>query len=827
MSQESDSQSFDIEGNVGSAGNRGTEHNVASQVNRDQIHANNDVNIHNYFGDRPKPTEPLGKPEPTPHFWRLVHPYARLPHFTGREDERRVLRYWLNEDTTHPVFVLRALGGFGKSALTWHWLNADVDRNAWPHVVWWSFYETDAAFENFLAETAGYLLGEENVPDNSREQLRKVSEWLQNNPALLMLDGFERELRAYNSMNAAYQGDKAGEGERDRDCISPLAEEFLRRMASVPGLQSKVLMTTRLLPSVFEVSPGFLLAGCQHVELTRLSAVDAVAFFRGLGIAGTDTEICRACEPYGFHPLSLQLLAGLARKSFKLRDDVQAVQGQDVAERLRRRQHHVLEQAYENLSAVGQRVLSWLACFRSPVEYEALQSIAGLGSEGEFEESLGELEASGLLAGIEGGRFDLHPIVRRYAYDRLGSEESQTTHGQLRDYFAAVPPAEKVQRLEDLQPIIELCHHTVRAGQYDEACELFRDRLHKTLYFQFGAYQLFIELLRALFPDGEAQPPKLKKESDRAWTLVALASSYSLSGQPAKAIPLLEQAVASAEKQDSKRDVAIGLGNLASQQLTIGVLQAAEANLRRIAELFQEIEDEFDEAIAHAELGLLLAYRGAWHESESELATALTVFEGQDNFQAQGMVWAYRSLRALLMARSAAIGLAVPDLQPAATALTAAEKALELADETARTQYPYERDYIQAYWLLGAAHRFNGNHAESDDCLTTALTRCRAINLVEFEAAILLELAHLRAPTNPTAANKLATDALRIANRSGYVLQQADIHLFLAQQVRTSGDLATARDHAQKAKDCAECDGGDYTYKVAYEEAKQLLQQLP
>ena len=562
MSQESDSQSFDIEGNVGSAGNRGTEHNVASQVNRDQIHANNDVNIHNYFGDRPKPTEPLGKPEPTPHFWRLVHPYAMLPHFTGREDERRVLRYWLNEDTTHPVFVLRALGGFGKSALTWHWLNADVDRNAWPRVVWWSFYETDAAFENFLAETAGYLLGEENVPDNSREQLRKVSEWLQNNPALLMLDGFERELRAYNSMNAAYQGDKAGEGERDRDCISPLAEEFLRGMASVPGTQGKVLMSTRLLPSALEVQGGFLLEGCQDVRLTRMSGADAVAFFRKLGIKGTDSEIQNACAPYGYHPLSLRLLAGAIRDDFDKPGDIAAAANFGTPPDPKQREHHVLENAYNRLSIPCRQLLSRLACFRSPVELKVLREIAKQAEKPKENENPGFLqrlldswrkaekpdlytEKPDLegdlrillrrgLVNREGNRFDLHPIVRRYAYDRLGSEESQTTHGQLRDYFAAVPPVEKVQRLEDLQPLIELYHHTVRAGQYDQACDLFYDRLANTLYYQLGAYQLFIELLRALFPDGEAQPPKLKKESDRAWTLAALANSYSLSGQPAQ-----------------------------------------------------------------------------------------------------------------------------------------------------------------------------------------------------------------------------------------------------------------------------------------------------
>ena len=71
----------------------------------------------------------LGKPpvanppeEQTPRQWFLAHPYAMPPHFTGRQSERQMLTQWLTADTKHPLLVIRALGGFGKSALTWHWL---------------------------------------------------------------------------------------------------------------------------------------------------------------------------------------------------------------------------------------------------------------------------------------------------------------------------------------------------------------------------------------------------------------------------------------------------------------------------------------------------------------------------------------------------------------------------------------------------------------------------------------------------------------------------------------------------------------------------------
>ena len=80
----------------------------------------------------------------------------------------------------------------------------------------------------------------------------------------------------------------------------------------------------------------------------------------------------------------------------------------------------------------------------------------------------------------------------------------------------------------------------------------------------------------------------------QAWTLAALANSYSLSGQPARAVPLVRGAQLLYERSaGDKKNLAIGLGNLADDQLKIGALAAAEANLRRSIALGREIGDEF------------------------------------------------------------------------------------------------------------------------------------------------------------------------------------------------------------------------------------------
>ena len=236
--------------------------------------------------------------------WHLAHPYPMPPNFTGRKSERAMLTRWLNEDTSHPMFIVRALGGFGKSALTWHWLLNDVVPNEWPKVIWWSFYEEDTSFDNFLTNTLKYLIADKAGLQSlsSHDKLEPLLKILNKKGTLLILDGFERALRAFGGFNAAYQGDDATEHElNNSDCISPHAEYFLRSVAVLPDIQAKILITTRLRPKSIE-NHGALLNGCREIELLQLQPDDAIAFFQSQGIRGTHTEIEVECERYGFSP---------------------------------------------------------------------------------------------------------------------------------------------------------------------------------------------------------------------------------------------------------------------------------------------------------------------------------------------------------------------------------------------------------------------------------------------------------------------------------------------------------------------------------------------
>ncbi len=762
--------------------------------------------------------------EPKRGRWFLAHPYPMPANFTGRVVERKLLSHWLDEDNAHPLLVLRALGGFGKSALVWHWLLHDVSPTAWPQVVWWSFYEADASFDSFLSKALHYVSdGKITMDKASTNDMGTLLEWLRSRATLLILDGFERELRGFAGLNAPYQGDTGTESNtNERDCISPVADQFLYHVSLQPDFCSKVLLTSRYCPHVLEAKGGGLLQGCWEEELLQMQPADAVEFFLAQGVRGRRAEIQDACKSYGYHPLSLRLLAGWIVGDLQEPGDIAAANRLDVSGTLVQRQHHVLEQAYGSLTPPRKSLLGRIACFRSGVTYDDLKAVAEK-SATTLDVDLRDLVARGLLHhDTKERRFDLHPIVRRYAYAHLNVSDRTAAHTRLRDYFATKPLPDRVTRLEDLNPLIELYHHTVRAGQYDQAKALYRAHLEKKLYHQFCAYRLIIDLLRALFPDGEDHPPRLKYEGAQAWTLNELANTYGQSGQPGRSVALFERHNMIRQKLGHKEDLATGLGNVAFEQMLIGALRIAEGNLRRRITLCQKITDESGEAIGHQELGRLLAYCGDFAESKKELALAKALSDKRDGSQVQSVVCAYCSLRELLRLRSAC---SPADPSPA-RALDLAQQALDWANETARTKYPHELDYVRAHWLKGAAYRIASQWDEADSHLREALERCRRINCVEAEADILIDLARVRANTaSSDEAQRLAEEALLITERSGYVLQGADAHLELGRLALAHGDDPVAFEHAGKARELAFCDGPpDYTYKAAYDEAGALLQ---
>ena len=758
--------------------------------------------------------------------------YNLANKFIGRKKEMAELDNWLTDDSC-PMFAVIALGGTGKSALTWHWLEK-VKGMAEPpfnFIIWHGFYETGQV-DTFLTDVLQFLGEKPNELGSKRVQLNRLLELLTTTPMLLVLDGAERLLRAYSGMNAAYQGDEEQTVSLARDCVDPVAADLLIGLSQLKN-SSKTLLSSRLMPRELLGRGDKLPDTIARFDLTGLDSEDAFRFFTEWGIQTTRAEVNAVCAPLEYHPFCMALLAGYAAADFENPGDLRAAADYDPTHDLLGRRQHILQRAYNGLPRSAQITLDRLAAFRTPVSWETVESVFlskpkqkwwqrlfGAGKliqeigfpidKASLEDTLHLLEQRGLLkrSFSTAPMFDLHPITRRYAYGRLADRTA--FHMQLINYYKTVSKAEKVNSIIDLWPTIELYHHLTRTERYNEAVILFSDQLVHPLFNQLGVYQQIIELLHTLFPEGEDKLPHLNDEAWQAWTLNELALNYSLSGWPRAAVRLFQKSNDIDEKRGAKKGMSISLGNLAYMALIpIGALAEAADNLRRSIELCHEIKGRLLEAIGRQERGRLLTYCGDWGKSASELDAALDLFITERDIQGQGVVRAHQTLYALIRGNSA-------------VAQNTAQEAHKIA-----VQCQNERNRIQAEWLLGWVALTLGNYPESQADLDEALYRCRAINLVELEPAILLAQARLARAMGQTAiSHNYVQQALTIAKRSGYILHLADIHNHLAHLALDANDLSTALTHAQTARDYAFCDGPPYAYQSALDEAERILAEL-
>lgn len=768
------------------------------------------IDLRNWERENETPAEKVRSPWPKEPL--LAHPYPLPPGFTGRETERRMLTEWF-QDGHRSVMVVEAIGGMGKSALSWVWLHWDClgqPLNGYSHrqgsedqqvaeqsrpegVVFWSFYDQAALFSAFLGEAAKYVGAPNDASD--REKVDALLKALQHRRILLILDGFERELRAYQGYQAPYQGDEAGKDD-ERDCVDRHAADFLRRAASLP-LVGSVLLTSRLLPNELKD-----LAGCRYERLTDFHIDDVVTFFQTAGVKGTRAEIADAVRPYGGHPLSVRLLAKAIVKDRRMRGDVKAAGRHVIFEKLQgREKRHILELAFNELSSECQELLGRLAAFRTPMDFRAIEA-ASLLKDAALDAALDELEGRGLLlTAADNERYDLHPIVRRYAYDRLGDKAG--VHERLREYFEAFPVAaqEDIRSLADVEPMIELYWHMVGAGRLDEAVRLMSSRLFDPLYAVLGAYGRVIDLLRALFPDGETHPPRLKDEFFQTWTLNSLAIAYGQTGRPALAVPLFETLNRSNRKSNDDIYLGVGLSNFVRvAAIPLGRLRQADKNLRQCIELFVAEDHGPYEAVARRELGRLMGIQGDYSSAAREFERAINICRSKSQAQLEAICQANRSQCELLAGNLPA-------------ALTAAREARRLADVEGRIH-----DIVWAEWLLGRIYAIRDETPDAAERhLGESLIQCRRINLIEREPAILLALARLQHD------RMTALEALAIADRCEYRLDQADSHNLLAELALEAGDNTLAREHAELAKERAWCDGPPNSYKAAYEKAERLL----
>ena len=229
--------------------------------------------------------------------------------------------------------------------------------------------------------------------------------------------------------------------------------------------------------------------------------------------------------------------------------------------------------------------------------------------------------------------YDLHPVLRQFAYSRLLNKE--TVHAGIVAYFWSVvgkdltvevtekirkiraferePSAHSRSHLEHVEkraPIIELCHHLIHAKQFEKAFGVYYHYLAGFLYHQVGAYQIVIELLEAFFLDKESPLPVLDSHQ-QSWLHDALAHAYSASGYPQRAVDLLKASIRIDQECGDTESLTTSLWNLGVQLQVLGRLSEAEQSLQECIAICHGMHDLFNKAKAHQYFAFATGLSGA------------------------------------------------------------------------------------------------------------------------------------------------------------------------------------------------------------------------
>ncbi|HJR05730.1 MAG TPA: DUF4062 domain-containing protein [Pyrinomonadaceae bacterium] len=807
-------------------------------------HRKPDLTTFHYISNIPAPPEPF-----------IAHPYTLLQthRLVGRQPELNLLTDWVAKpsSTIYRARILNivAVGGLGKSALTWKWFNDIAPQEMSPLAgrLWWSFYESDATFENFVTRALAYVtrrpLAEvQQTPAPERET--QLLSALDREPFLLVLDGLERILIAYARMDAAHLSDDAYDkqtanfvanavglpasaaqsftGEhRLRKTADPRAASFLRKLATVRA--SRILVSTRLYPADLQMMTGEPLPGCAAKFLTGLADDNALELWRAFGVSGARDTLMPIFNRAENHPLLIQALAGEVARYRHAPGDFDAWRRghpdfDPFSLPLVQVKSHVLAFALRGLDDKAQQVLRTIAAFRMPARYDTLTALLiGEGKpcadERELDAVLTELEDRGLVGWDKrANRYDLHPLVRGVVWSGLGDDARRGVYTSLHAHFEAVPMIEdylEVNSLEDLTPAIELYNTLIGLGRYDDAYEVFRDRLNDAMLYRLSASRQRVELLELLFPDGLEQSPRLNRQRAQGYTLNALALGYHLTGQPGRAAAPYRRAIIIDSKMKDDDNLSVDLCNLSATLQPSGALCESEVAARRALIITREHDDHFKEAVILQFIGLTLVARGLADKSGSALMRSLRLFRGRSNSQGEGSANCFLAQRALWLGEFAG-------------ALSFANRAWELAHIQS-----LERDFIRAARAQGEAASGLNDLATADERLHHALTRARIVNNVEEELPALVALAELRRRQgDEKAAREFLDDVWEAAERGPYPLFHADACNVLAQIERDAGNEAAAVEAAERAYRLAWCDGPPFAYHWGLEKARGHLREL-
>lgn len=551
---------------------------------------------------------------------------SRQAELIGREQELALLDLAAAQRRT-TVLSLIAWGGVGKTVLIQHWLER-LDRENWfdfSRVYAWSFHsqgtteDQEASEELFLANALTWFGVPHDPAAPAWEKGRLLAEALENERALLILDGIEPLQYPPGPLAGSLR--------------APGLRELLSRMANRKRERGSlcVLMARETVADLNEFqgsqsSPERVV----HLQLANLTdrAGAVLLWHSGARFAGPveippeDPELRSVSREVDGHALTLTLLGrflGRAHQGdIRRRDLVQfdksdsSIQGGHTFRMLA-----AFQQWFASGGQFGARrlaILRMLGLFDRPAEAHCvialrrLPAIAGLTSalfmqgvngadsiqpitEEDFNETVSFLVESGLLTSTPGrsvaGKYarslDCHPLIREYfarEASRVYPEGWQAAHERLYMELKDTTPEIAEPTLEELHPLYNALHHACAAKLFLEARALYFQRMLRSAdehysWFRLGAFGSDLQFLSAFFESKWDRPCEEVPARMQNWLWGEVGYCLRSLGRVREACLPFEKGASSQAEAGNWLDAATVFRNLAEAELVLGSVEDA------------------------------------------------------------------------------------------------------------------------------------------------------------------------------------------------------------------------------------------------------------
>ena len=784
----------------------------------------------------------------------VPHPYTllRTNRLIGRQQELGILDRWATKEDKEfrqaPMCILMAIGGMGKSALSWSWFTSRISKQIAAHAgfIWWSFYEPGASFERFVVKSLAYA---RNLPVRDVQLLShsKREEELfgifNKESFVVVLDGIERLLTGYAGFDAPYLDDSESRKPEaftaagkhvgsdltefaNRQTIDPRAGSFLRKLCQ--ATRSRFLLTSRLLPADLEQPNGEADSRCHLIKLMGLSNTDALDLWKAYGGKGSTQTLTRLFDSFGKHPLLIKILASEVSQFREAPGDFDAWQnahpefdpyGLPIATV----RTHVLEYALKGLSDEQKKTLRMMAGMRHPAMRAHLRQFlvrAGPSDEGKpFEQSsdlgsvLAALESRGLIGWDRiANRYDMHPIVRGVTWHALDAAAREGIYASLERYFEAMPAVKnyrQVNQIDDLTPQVERFHALIGGTRWDEAFHVLMDQVDSALLYRLCATPERRELFQQFFPPESPDAIRLTEPQMAFYVWNALGQVAQFTGELEFALTCFDRAVQISQTERHWANQSVALSNVAYVNLFMGKLYHADRCARESHALDKKLQSPYDESCSLHVISLIAGT--CEHQGLAVAALNHSEFIKKQQATSQGLCRSF-----LLRAQQAVWNENVPE------AIIWSREAKQLADRTG-TQI----DSIQAFRVAGTAALLAGDVEHAEEYLHHALNLAQVRHLVEESLAASVAVGHFYLKTG---SGKKAREILEVtldqAQRRHFRLIQADALNCLAEFHLIEKTPKVAAEFVKSAFQAAWCDGPPYTYIVGIKKSRHILRLL-